>query len=364
MDNGMVGFHDRRMLYLQVKDFILDQIERGVFKEGELIPAERELAESLKISRYTVRRALQELVDEDYLYRVQGSGTFVKERNNNAAKRSDSIGIVMPFWDAETEMMLLSGMQKALRETEYSMTLFTSDNDSGKEIEGVRRLKDEGVAGLIIMPSEDPHGGKAALQLKKEGFPFVLVDRRVGGCITDCVMSDNIQGGYSATKHLVELGHRKIAFLRHENDQTSSIRDRFKGYEEAMSDHGLKDSLMFSYDYRDGLSKLGEFLAQRKYTAVVTGNGVVARDVVRKCREQDVAIPDELSVVSFDDLSILKMLDIALTTVTQHSEAMGAKAVHLLVDQINNRSGELRYYAQYYYPTQLVKRNSCKKLVR
>ena len=363
MENGTVGFHDRRMLFLQVKDFILEQVENEVFKAGELIPPERELAESLNISRYTVRRALQELVDEGYLYRVQGSGTFVKERNSNVGKRSDSIGIVMPFCDAETEMMLLSGMQKALRETEYSMTLFTSDNDSTKETDGVRRLKEEGVAGLIIMPAGDQHGGRAALHLKSEGFPFVLVDRRVSGCTTDCVMSDNIQGGYSATRHLAELGHKKIAFLRHENDRTSSIRDRFTGYEEAMRDHGLQNSLMFSYDYRDGLAKLGEFLAKKHYTAVVTGNGVVARDVVRQCREQNIIIPDELSVVSFDDLSIVKMLDIALTTVTQHSEAIGARAVHLLVDQIKNRSG-LRYYTQHYYPTHLIERNSCKKLMK
>ena len=114
MAGNPTEFHERRMLYLQVRDYILNQIEEGVLVPGEKIPPERELAEKLNVSRYTARRALQELVDEGVLYRVQGSGTYIRERNNNH-KRLDAIGIVMPFVEAEIEMMILCSMQRALR---------------------------------------------------------------------------------------------------------------------------------------------------------------------------------------------------------------------------------------------------------
>lgn len=361
MENA-TGFHDRRMLYLQVKDYIVEQIEQGVFKPGELIPPERELAESLKISRYTVRRALQELVEEGILFRVQGSGTYVREKNNNFAKRVDSIGIIMPFCDAEIEMMLLSGMQKALRGTPYSMTLYTTDNDKTKETEGIRRLKEEGVAGLIIMPSTEQGGGQGTIALKREGFPFVLVDRAIEGFQTNCVVSDNVQGGNQAARYLLDLGHSKIAFVRHREDSSSSIHDRYTGFSGAFQEDGLPIGPIFVYDFETGVVELKQFLANRECTALVAGNALVARDVVRACWELDLVIPGDLSIVSFDDLSIVKMLDVSLTTVTQHTELIGAKAVSLLIKQIENRDAEPRFLTQYYYPTKLIQRDSCARL--
>ena len=355
---NLTGFHDRRMLYLQVRDYIFEQIEQGIYKPGELIAPEREMAESLKISRYTVRRALQELVDEGILFRVQGSGTYVCEKNNNSAKRVDSIGIIMPFCDAEIEMMLLSGMQKTLRGTPYSMTLYTTDNDTAKEAEGIRRLKAEGVAGLIIMPSQEDDGGQAILELKREGFPFVLVDRAFEGFEADCVVSDNNQGGNQATRHLLELGHTRVAFISHKGDTSSSIRARMMGFQEAFREAGLSPGPTFAYDFNNGIQDLKRFLAKGECTALVAGNGLVARDVVRVARDLGLEIPQNLSVVSFDDLSIVKMLDVSLTSVTQHTEYIGGKSVSLLIEKIENRDDEPRLLTQYYYPTRLIQRDS------
>lgn len=362
MESGVAEFHERRMLYLQVRDYILDQIERGVFAPGELILPERELAERLKISRYTVRRALQELVDEGILFRVQGSGTYVREKSSPTTKRVDSIGIVMPFCHAEIEMMLLSGMQKVLRGTPYSMTLHTTDNNSSREREGIARLMEEGVAGLILMPSQDQGGGQAALALKRAGFPFVVVDRAIEAFQTDCVVSDNVQGGNQATTHLIELGHRNIAFLHHGLDASSSINHRLHGFREAFREHGLEPGITLGYDPDATTGGLKDFLAAHECTAVICGNAVVALDVVKACRELQMAIPQDLSIVSFDDLSIVQMLDVSLTTVTQSSELIGEKAVRLLLDRIQNGRSEASFLTQHFFPTKLIVRDSCAKL--
>lgn len=358
------GFTDRRMLFRQVKDFILGQIHKGVYASGEVIPAERELAEKLGVSRYTVRRAIQELVGEGILYRVQGNGTFVHEHKRSTHPRSRNIGIVLPFCDAEMEMLLLNGMQRALRETKYSMTLLVSNNDSEKELEEIRHLRNEHVSGLIIMPSQEPRGGSAAYELKRDGFPFVLVDRRVPGVETDCVMSDNIQGGALATGHLLDLGHERVVFVKHESDQTSSMKDRFAGYQQALSTRGLGNGTMFALTQDSGPFELEGLLDE--YTAIVAVNGYVAVDVVKMCRELGLVIPDDLSMVSFDDLSITRLLDVPLTAVAQHSEMIGYRAIKLLLEKIEIEQrlqpGEPVYYTQCYYPTKLVERQSCRAL--
>lgn len=363
---GQQGFSDRKMLYRQVKDYLLQQIEEGRYKAGELIPPERELSDTLKISRYTVRRGIQELVEEGILHRVQGKGTFVTEEKKHPGAKSNSLGIVMPFCDAEIEMMLLNGMQKALREDIYSINLSNSNNSSSREAEEVRRLKDDGVAGIVLMPSEEPQGGSVAVELKKEDFPFVLIDRRYPCCEADCVMSDNIQGGFIATEYLLSLGHRSIAFLRHSSDETSSMKDRFTGYGQALRKHGLANGLMYSFDFAKGVSEVEKFLNKGEHTAIIAGNSYVAADVVRACRSKGLVIPDDVSIVSFDDLSMVKLLEVPLTTVVQSLEAIGYRAICLLLERIEaKRNGEvdtLRYYTQHYYSTRLIERESCKRL--
>jgi len=358
-------FNDRKMLYRQTKDYILEQIQQGTYGPGELIPPERELAEQLKISRYTVRRAIQELVGEGILHRVQGSGTYVTEPANTP-QRYYTLGIVMPFSDAEVEMCLLNGMQKALRDTGFSMTIRGTGNSADREWEEVQRLKEEGVRGLIIMPSEEEDAGRSAAALKREGFPFVLIDRKVYGCETNCVMSDNIQGGYLSAKYLYELGHRRIAFVKHSSDNTSSAKDRFVGYRKACRENGLGEGSLFAFDYRNGEEELRQFLLAREYTACVAVNGYVAVDIVKACRSANLVIPGDLSLVGFDDPGVLQHLEVSLTTVIQHTEMIGYRAVRLLVEEIQNleKYGRdyIRSYTQCYYPVRLVERQSCRRL--
>lgn len=358
-------FTERKMLYRQTKDYIMEQIRLGTYGPGELIPPERELAEQLKISRYTVRRAIQELVGEGVLHRVQGSGTYVTEPTNTHQRR-DTLGIVMPFSDAELEMVLLNGMQKALRETRFSMTIRGTGNRASREWEEIKRLKEEGVSGLVIMPTEEANGGLSAVALKREGFPFVLIDRKVPGCETNCVMSDNIQGGYLAAKYLHDLGHQKIAYVKHQSDNTSSSKDRYFGIRLACEERELDEPSLFVFDYRNGEEELRQFLLSREHTAYVAVNGYVAADIVKACRSTNLIIPTDLSLVSFDDPNVLQHLEVSLTTIIQHTEMIGYQAVRLLVDEIEKaeRFGRdyIHSFKQYYYPVRLIERDSCRRL--
>ena len=101
------------MLYKSTKEYILNKIKYGEYKQGESIPPERDLGKKLDVSRHTVRKAIQELVEEDYLYRVQGNGTFVKKREINKVD-SDFIGVVFPTLKTQRDVRILDGIQKRI----------------------------------------------------------------------------------------------------------------------------------------------------------------------------------------------------------------------------------------------------------
>jgi GntR family transcriptional regulator of arabinose operon len=236
-----------------------------------------------------------------------------------------------------------------------------SNNDYRKEAENIYRMKKEGVKGLIIMPAEDQKDSNAISDLKKEGFPFVLVDRRLQDCETNCVMSDNIEGAFSAVEHLIQLGHNKIAFLKNNYEQTSSIIDRIIGYKKAIEEYSINKKLIFSYDSNsDRESKNNEIfkiIKENSITAILSMNDYVALDILKMCRNKDISIPNDLSLVGFDNLDLLKHLEVPMTTVAQHPFEIGSLAAEMLTEKISEEK-ETKFITQNFYPTNLIIRNS------
>ncbi len=367
MTTDQLNPHVNKLLYQRVADFILQKINEGIYQPGELIPPERELCKSLEVSRYTVRKAIQQLVQAGFLYRVQGNGTFVFDKKEIYHKKSDFVGVSLPSCDTEMEMKLLNGIQRGLQDVQYKMTFIDSRDDYKTEAENIQFLKNEGVAGLIIMPAEDQKDSTAISDLKEEAFPFVLIDRRLQDCETDCIMSDNIDGGYKATEYLIKLGHEKIAFIKHESNKTSSVEDRIIGYQKAMAEYGLEYNRVFSFNriHHQGkeILQVYHFLKEHKPTAVVAVNDYIALDIVKMCREKGILLPRELSLVSFDNLDVVKHLEVPLTSIAQQSKKIGQRAARLLLDKIRLKEegdyGEFQVSQQLYYPTELIERDSC-----
>ncbi len=366
-----------KLLYQTVKDYIVDKINKNEYKASEAIPAERELCKILDVSRYTVRKAIKELVKEGYLYRVQGNGTFVFDREHHHLQSNNFIGVILPQCKYEMEINILKGVQDILRENNYGLVFMDSENDYKIEAETIQTLKSEGAAGLIIEAAENQKDSTAISDLKSENFPFVLVDRQLRDCETDCVLSDNIEAGYQAAEYLIRLGHEKIAFIKHTSVHTSTIVDRIRGYRNALLDYGIDFESVYTLDAgelfieEDNLMKfnpeiinsLTEYLKGNGITAVITINDFTALDVFKICREADIKVPDQLSVISFDDLDIIKRLEVPLSTVAQPSRKIGRKAAEILVEKIKESGNEDRdYYTQIFYRTKLIERSSCKDL--
>jgi len=235
-DNDTINKNLNKPLYKQVKDYILDKIKNKVYLPDQPITSERELCRELDVSRYTIRNAIQELVHTGCLYRVQGHGTFVSSKNINNNKRAKHIGVILDFCYKELESTMLAGIESVLSANNYTMTYMSSNNDYKREAENIHKLKNIGVEGLIILPAEDQESSKAIFDLKNQQFPFVLVDRNLKQCQTDCIMSDNIKGAYLATEYLIKSGHERIAFVKNRYNKTISIGERITGYKKALDE--------------------------------------------------------------------------------------------------------------------------------
>jgi GntR family transcriptional regulator of arabinose operon len=356
-------------LYRQVEEILLAKIKSDEYHPGDAVPPERELCKELDVSRFTVRKAIQELVYKGYLYRVQGNGTFVYSKTVTSKPRSGSrrIGVILDYCDKELESRMLNGIEETLQEEQYSMIYMSSGNDYQREARNIWQMKDEGVDGLIILPAEDQKDSTVIFDLKTEGFPFVLIDRRLQDCETDCVMSDNIDGGYRATEHLIKLGHERIAFVKNQFTQTSSIEDRIIGYKSALREYSLDydHRWVFSIDPRmsreESCAAFYAFYEELSPTAVVAVNDYVALDIVQICREKGITIPDDLSIIGFDNLDVVRHLPVPLTTVAQFPKEIGRCAARLLMEKIKAGPGsrERSVIRQVVYPVELVARDSC-----
>lgn len=361
---------DNQPLYKQVKDIIKNKIKASDFKQGEKIPPERELSNILDVSRYCVRRAIQELEKEGYLYRIQGNGTFISEKQANGFKNKH-IGVIMAHYKEEFQLKILRGIGKRLQEDDYKMTLLDTDNDFQKECQYINKLVADEVSGLIIMPTENREDNKIISGLAAAEFPLVLVDSKLEDCETDCVLSKNIEGAYKAANYLIKMGHEKIGFVKYDIE-TSSISNRIVGYKKALHENEINynSNMIVSFDKNSAReqieSKIYKFIKEQQPTAVIGVNDVVALDIVKICRKQDIEIPEDLSVIGFADIESNKHIETPLTSVAQFPDEIGYCAASLLLKRLsgdneeNNNTLKNSITEQIFYPVKLIARDSCR----
>ncbi|MET3851707.1 GntR family transcriptional regulator [Paenibacillus sp. OAE614] len=358
-------------MYKKIENYILEQIRSGNWKPMNRIPSENELSDQFGVSRITVKNALSDLVDRGIVYRMQGKGTFVSEQRTEALfpplsteaalPSSKTVGFLLPRLDNRFTANLLSGIEDSLAEKGYHL-LFSKTNDSQEcEIQKIREMKQAGVAGLIIYPVEGENYNNEILSLTLNRFPLVLLDRLLKGVETNSVSSNNYEAGQQAVQHLYDLGHRHIGFISTKSEGTSSIEDRLAGYEQALEDrHILIDRSLqmtrLGMDNSDEevIEMIQQFLqANPHMTAALSSN--FSPHVIQAALAMGLRVPEDLSVVFFDDVVYPDFSIVPPTAVVQQERELGREAGKLIVEQIEN---DAPGYRQIKLPTRLIPRRS------
>lgn len=255
-------------------------------------------------------------------------------------KKTNVIGLIIP----DNSNMFFADLSKAIEvaahKAGYNLIYGNSSNDSGHDIEYMRMFTDRQVDGIIFAKSASicAEDDIRAMQFIRESkIPFVSVDRELRGNNIRSVLLDNRRGGYLATRHLLELGHRKIGCVTGPLDLMSS-HERLEGYRDALAEYGVpyKEELIAEGDFQmAGSEKPVLQLLRQNVTGIFSFNDMMAYSIYQVMARRSLRIPQDISLVGFDDLWLSDFLQPPLTTVHQPVEEIGRKAVAALVSAMN-----------------------------
>lgn len=369
-----------RALHKQLTASFRNRILDGRLPAGTRLPTDTELAAEYQLSRDTVRQALAILADEGLIERIQGRGTFVRQLSSVPAfgaslptsspvmQEQKQIGLLFNSGlrdRANSLQDILVGAEQAARLHGYSVSICYTEGGKEQQAQDIARLTANHIAGLIICPIDNIADTEIIRRLQAAHFPLVFVDRYLPDLAVDYVGSDNKAGGYRGTEHLIILGHRRIGyiFLEEEDlESTSSVRERWQGYGEALHKYGVPyDSSLIIPDINPGEGKVSpsiyEFLQRPdRPSAIFAVNDIVALDVMQAAHALNLRIPQDLALVGFDNERFSSRLSPPLTTMAQPFFDIGLRACTLLLSRIEGLSTTPRHIE---LPVNLVIRESC-----
>jgi LacI family transcriptional regulator len=235
---------------------------------------------------------------------------------------------------------LAAGIEEQLRSAGYHVIVVNNDGEVDAETEGARTFLAVRVSAAIVTPVSD----RAVRLLLNDGVPVVQADRLVDGLTTDGVLVDNVQGAQEITGHLVDLGHTKIALLIDETDWTTGA-GRLAGYRAALRAAGasMDPALVVPTSFQPDAARAAvEALLDRRpdVTALFAANNMLAEGAFQALRGRGLRIPEDVSLVAFDDVPWMSMVSPGITTVDQHTDDLGRMCAQLVVDRIAGSAPE------------------------
>lgn len=353
--------------HAQLVAYLRAGIADGTFATGAQIPTEHALVEQFGVSRGTVRQAMSTLVHEGLLERVRGRGTFVRPAvvvapQPISAKVERRLGVILSHPGGEMELRTLVGIESAARERGYAVAISYTDEDAQQQAHDIQRLRADRVAGLLIFPIRDIDDDVSIHDLQREQVPFVLIDRYLARLETDCVLTDNVGAGYTATEHLISLGHTRIGFVHSHMGtlSTTSVRDRWLGYRQALDTHHIpydSDLVYQTGRFMGNQDDFDEFFARPALpSAVFAATDHVALGFMEAAHQHGVVIPNDIALIGFDNLQFTANVRPPLTTLAQNFPELGARASRLLMNRIEGMDGPPRRIV---LPAPLTIRDSC-----
>uniref|UniRef100_UPI0035680F3F LacI family DNA-binding transcriptional regulator n=1 Tax=Arsukibacterium sp. TaxID=1977258 RepID=UPI0035680F3F len=274
-----------------------------------------------------------------------------------ASSRSNSIGILVSELHGPFYGEMLTGIEAEFRAAGKHVIIAAGHSERATEEDGIEFLRSRNCDALIL--HVEAVSDKYLIDLNKHNIPFVLLNRHIPALADRCISLDNELGGYLATLHLLQQGHRHIGYIAGPMWKTDA-RDRFHGHQRALSEYQLTadDALFFEGDFREtgGSKGLQALLASgRPFSALVCANDEMASGALTAARELGYDVPVDFSVIGFDNVNFAYYTYPKLTTIDYPVSAMGQMAARWVMKQVYQQS---RIEVQQLFNPHLIPRDS------
>ena len=295
-----------------------------------------------KVSPQTAQR-VREIVEKHHYEPNMAARSLI-------SKASRIIVLLLPLWRETADSLLLDPyvgqmagfIETLLREKGYYVML-CSFKEADQALALMRTWQADGA--ILMMPHEDMITRR---MVKRSSAPLVVIDRRYDDLTMHAVCLNDRKGGYISTKHLLQMGHRKIGFAGPTIDQSSVIHDRYMGYCDAMAEYGIEPNPAWTFDayfHQEGGEIIGGQLTDmaNRPTAMVCTEDLIACGIMKAYQARGLKVPEDISIVGFDDTLPSRLISPAITTVKQDVYGKASSAVNMLMDVIEHPEHEAHY---------------------
>ena len=305
------------------------------------------------VSPKTRKRVLKVIEELGYSPSAMASGL-----KTNLSK---CIGIAVPDALGDFYGEIIDGIESVTAKKGYNVIISLNHRIIKEELVGVDFFKAKKVDGAILVTTsgDDDY----VHSLIEGGYNIVLLDRDPHKLNVDTVKIDNFGGGYMATEHLLNLGHSSILIIQGVPFIDSS-KERFNGYKRALKNKGIKINNQFilngNFTVNSGYSSVKKYLDDYglDFSAIFATNDQMAIGAIKALNDKGISVPEEVSIVGFDDSYISPYIIPPLTTIKQRREEMGKVAAELLLDRIISDNKKRITPRQIIIPVELIKRES------
>ncbi len=349
MDKLLPDSTQHRKIYCQILGFI----RTGKYAAGSRLPTEKDFTTEFGVSRITINRALNDLTRDGFIWRRQGSGSFVA-----AQKKFDlTIGVIIPgLFNHEIDSIFPTVLQHLVRQAaQFKWQILPGDPTlpgepdakDCKTVEVIRNLIDSNISGAIFVPHPIYGRGEALnhnvlAELQKAKITSILLDRDIVAAPRrsewDLVCLDHERAGYDIGRHLIAQGCRRFVFVT-EKLRFPTPHARLAGLRKALSESNLDiHDARILQGQSDSISVAHNIIKTHKADAVVCDNDYDAAIVMKHLLSAGAKIPKQIKITGFDNAPIGKRLAIPLTTIAQPPAALSYKALSTLRDRLSNKT--------------------------
>ena len=327
----------------------------------------KDVARMANVSISTVSRVINNSkpVSEDIRKRVQEVIDETGYKPNDVARslvtrKSNLIGVIVNDLSDSYVAETVKGVEEVGKMYNYDILLCSTYYVKEEQIKYLKLLNSKQIEGIIMIGYKfDPEVTNYALKYNKNAIFFTndIADSKI-----DYVKIDNTSAAYEMTKYLVKKGHKKVAFLAEYSENTSSEKEKEKGYMKALEDNQVSESRIFyaeGKNYESGYNAAEQIIEMKnEISAVFCSNDFLALGVINHCRDKGISVPEDLSVVGYGDYKESKIIRPQLTTVSEPHYDIGAVSIRTLIKNIEG--GKVN--AKIELPFNLIKRESVREL--